>query len=174
MAVPISMIDTLQDDQRKLVKDTKSALPENHALIARQALVTARLILMQKTLKKKDLENLTLALGQAEAILKTWNYPQESSIMLDLAAVKRLTNAMKKKEEAEIQEVFAAAIQENEANLFRQSNVYRDLGFALQHRGFISEADAANRSARTIFNQQIFRSNTRHFLLLQIDKILKH
>ena len=81
---------------------------------------------------------------------------------------------MKEKEQDKIQAVFEPLLKKQESNLFRQSSVYRDCAFAFQHRGFTAEADAMNRSARTIFNQQIFRDNTRHFLILQMDKILKH
>ena len=94
--------------------------------------------------------------------------------MQELAETQRLVNALKKKELLEIQGVFSPEINRLAGNHFRQSWVYRNLAYALQHRNFTAEADSANRSARAIFNQEIYRNNTQHFLILQIDKMLKH
>ncbi|MDO4425031.1 MAG: hypothetical protein Q4D17_04625 [Planctomycetia bacterium] len=170
----ISMLNQLQEDQKKLVRETRDAVPENHPLIARQALVTLRLTLIQKDLSKKALGTVHTALTQAEDILAQWKYPEQFWLVQELTAAQTLTQAMKEKEQDKIQAVFEPLLKKQESNLFRQSSVYRDCAFAFQHRGFTAEADAMNRSARTIFNQQIFRDNTRHFLILQMDKILKH
>lgn len=175
-ALTISMLETLLDDQKKIVRLTENALPENHPMIGRQALATLRLTLIKKSLSKKDFGTVQAALNRARTVLGASQYPADSWLMNELGAAERLTDALKlkKKDASEIQAAFEPAIRQTGSNRFWQSFVYRDLGFALQHHGFTTEADAANRSARTIFNQQIFRSNTRHFLILQMDKILKH
>lgn len=173
-ALAIRMLDQLQDDQKKLVRESRDSLPEDHPLIARQALNTLRLALIRKELSKKTLGAVHSALKQAEEVLAKWKYPAEYWLVQDLTAAQTLVQAMKEKEQDKIQAVYEPALKAAEANLFRQSSLFRDCAFALQHRGFSAEADAMNRSARTIFNQQIFRDNTRHFLILQMDRILKH
>ncbi len=173
-ALTIRMLDQLQDDQKKLVRETRDSVPENHPLIARQALNSLRLALIRKDLSKKTLGVVRAALIQAEEVLAKWKYPDEYWLVQDLTAAQTLVKAMKEKEQDKIQAIYEPFLQKMEANLFRQSGLFRDCAFALQHRGFTADADAMNRSARTIFNQQIFRDNTRHFLILQMDKILKH
>jgi len=170
----IGMLDKLRNEQKKLNETAKDILPEFHPMLGRQEIISLRLALMQKKLTRDDLAFVNTAMKQANTIYGELKYPEECVFSRDLESAQRLVNAMRKKEIADIQAIFDPAIEKCGKNLFQQSFIYRDLGFALLHRDFIAEGDAANRSARTIFNQQIFRDNTHHFLILQMDKILKH
>lgn len=170
----IGMLDKLQSEQKKLNETAKDVLPEFHPMLGRQEIIALRLALMQKKLTRDDLASVNTAMKRANTIFGELKYPEDCVFARDLEAAQRLVNAMRKKEIADIQAIFDPAIEKCSGNLFQQSFIYRDLGFALLHRDFIAEGDAANRSARTIFNQQIFRDNTHHFLILQMDKILKH
>ncbi|MDO4629128.1 MAG: hypothetical protein Q4C70_08090 [Planctomycetia bacterium] len=173
-ALMIKMLDDLLDEQKKTARMSKEVLPEFHPLLARQTLETLRLTLSRSGLKKKELTEIRDLLARAREILAELKYAPESVYNQELAASDRIVDAMKKRELAEIQAIFAPEIEKMAENMFRQSSVYRDYAFALQHRDFTTEADAANRSARAIFNQQIYRNNTQHILILQMDKILKH
>ena len=168
------MLENLRDEQKKTVKMAKEFLPENHPIQGRLALCSLRLTLIKKTLTKKDFAAVQTSLNRAQEVFEANRLPDTCCLKAEFNAAARLVGALKKKELAEIQAVFTPALEQTRQNLYAQSKVYRDLGFALQHRGFTTDADAANRSARTIFNQQIYRSNTHHFLILQMDKILKH
>lgn len=172
-ALAIKMYQQLSEEQRKTQK-ASIFLPENHPLLGRQELTAMRLTLIHKDLTTKDFKVVNAALARAAEILEPLKLPAENWIMQELAESQRLGNALKKKESSEIQAIFTPEINKLAGNHFRQSWVYRDLAFALQHRNFIAEADSANRSARAIFNQEIYRNNTQHFLILQIDKMLKH
>ncbi len=173
-ALTISMLDSLLDEQKKSLKMASDFLPETHPLRGRLALCTLRLTLIKNGLSKKDFTTVQTSLNEAQTVFDAKKIPEACWMRGELNAAGRLVNALKKKELSEIQAVFASAIEQSEGNLFERSKVYRDCGFALQHRGYTTDADASNRSARTIFNQQIYRSNTHHFLILQMDKILKH
>jgi len=173
-ALAIKMYEKLSADQKKTRKISRDALPEFHPLLARQDLASARLTLIHKGLDAKDVKAVNAAMASAAAILEPLKLPPENWVTQDFAEAQRLVNALRKKEESEIQTIFDPEIKAQEGNLFRQSWVYRDLAYALQHRNFTGNADSANRSARTIFNQNIYRNNTQHFLILQVDKILKH
>lgn len=173
-ALMIKMLDDLLNEQKKNVRMSKDVLPEFHPLLARQSLETLRLMLSRSGLKKKELTEIRDLLARAREILVELKYAPESIYNQELTSAERIVDAMKKREIAEIQVIFEPEIEKTSGNVFRQSSVYRDYAFALQHRDFMTEADAANRSARAIFNQQIYRSNTQHILILQMDKILKH
>ncbi len=170
----IKMLDNLLEEQKKTVRMSKEVLPKSHPLLARQALETLRLTLSRAGLKKKELTEIRDLLARAREILAELKYSPNSVYNQEFAATERIVKAMKKRELTEIQAVFEPEIEKIAGNAFRQSSVYRDYAFALQHRDFATEADVANRSARAIFNQQIYRSNTQHILILQMDKILKH
>lgn len=172
-ALAINMYEKLSEEQRKTQK-ASMFLPENHPLLGRQELTAVRLTLIHKGLTTKDFKAINAAQARAAEILEPLKLPAENWIMQELAETQRLVNALKKKELLEIQGVFSPEINRLAGNHFRQSWVYRDLAYALQHRNFTAEADSANRSARAIFNQEIYRNNTQHFLILQIDKMLKH
>ena len=172
-ALAINMYEKLSEEQRKTQK-ASMFLPENHPLLGRQELTAVRLTLIRKGLTTKDFKAINAAQTRAAEILEPLKLPAENWIMQELAETQRLMNAMKKKESLEIQGIFSPEINKLAGNHFRQSWVYRDLAYALQHRNFTAEADSANRSARAIFNQEIYRNNTQHFLILQIDKMLKH
>lgn len=172
-ALAINMYEKLSEEQRKTQK-ASMFLPENHPLLGRQELTAMRLTLIRKGLTTKDFKTINAALARAAELLEPLKLPAENWMMQDLAEAQRLGNALKKKESLEIQAIFSPEINKLAGNHFRQSWVYRDLAYALQHRKFTAEADSANRSARAIFNQEIYRNNTQHFLILQIDKMLKH
>lgn len=172
-ALAIKMYDKLNEDQKKMQK-ASIFLPDNHPLLGRQELTAMRLTLIRKGLTTKDFKVVNAALERAALLLEPLKLPAENWIMQELAEAQRLGNALKKKGSDEIRAIFAPEINKLAGNHFRQSWVYRDLAYAFQHRNFTADADSANRSARAIFNQEIYRNNTQHFLILQIDKMLKH